>query len=247
MLKKITNYFTDLRLQNQLIIKQNNEIILQNKELIWSQVFHDSIRDKKELCNLSINIGRWAGSYTMFYLLYRILEEFKPNKILELGLGESSKFISKFLENYAENSSHLIIEQDEDWKKSFNIKHKLSKQSDIILSSIVDIEINGYLVKVYSSLEDLIKQKFDFYLIDGPHGSIHYSRYDAFKIIQSIDKDQEFIMLFDDYERKGEQETYEMIVSELISKKIKFYSAIYTGTKSVMLIGSEKYKMIENF
>jgi len=126
MLKKIKALVKFNQAQNNRIIKQNNdilhqnrEIILQNKEIIWSQIFHDSIRNKTSLKNLPLNIGRWAGNYSLFYVLFRILNDFKPKKILELGLGESSKFISVFIQNYLNDSIHLIIEQDESWKNNF--------------------------------------------------------------------------------------------------------------------------------
>ncbi|MEZ0130278.1 hypothetical protein AB9T88_11140, partial [Flavobacterium sp. LBUM151] len=59
------------------LIKENkerqNRIIAQNEELLWASVFHDSIRGKKGIEDLSLNIGRWAGNYSFFYVLNRIL------------------------------------------------------------------------------------------------------------------------------------------------------------------------------
>jgi hypothetical protein len=70
------------------------------RENYWANVFHDSIRGYKELQNLSLNIGRFAGSYSMFYLLSRILKDYMPQNVLELGIGETTKFISTFMHNY---------------------------------------------------------------------------------------------------------------------------------------------------
>ena len=87
-------------------------ILHQSLEIEWAHVYHDSIRDKPYLQNLSLNIGRWAGNYAFFYLLNRILFETKPKRILELGLGESSKLISVYIENILVNSEHLIFEHN---------------------------------------------------------------------------------------------------------------------------------------
>src|SRR5690606_21955834 len=89
------------------------------RELDWANVYHDSIRGKEWLQNLPLNIGRWAGNYTFFYVLNRVLTDCKPNNIIEFGLVESSKFISTFLDNYLIQSSHLVIEQNREWYKNF--------------------------------------------------------------------------------------------------------------------------------
>ena len=62
-------------------------------------------------------------------------------------------------------------------------------------------------VKVYYSMNQMIHQKFDLYLIDGPYGSNKYSRYDAFKIAENLTRDDNFILLIDDYDREGEKDT----------------------------------------
>ena len=62
----------------------NRKILDQNEELLWAEIYHDSIRGKGELENLSLNIGRWAGNYSFFYVLHRILDTWKPGRILDL-------------------------------------------------------------------------------------------------------------------------------------------------------------------
>jgi len=96
-------------------------------------------------------------------------------------------------------------------------------------------------------LNKCINQKFDLYLIDGPHGSNRYSRYDAFKIAEQFNEDDNFILLIDDYEREGEKDTANLILSEFQNKKIEFYTAEYTGLKSLLVIGSKNYKNVQNF
>ena len=59
------NYFTKYKQQQIALQKQN---LLLTQELEWAHVFHDSIKGKPWLENLSLNIGRWAGSYSFFYI-----------------------------------------------------------------------------------------------------------------------------------------------------------------------------------
>ena len=126
------NQNEEILIQNEKLKKQNELIISQSAELEWANIYHDTIRDKEWLKNLAISPGRWAGNYSFLYVLVKILSDYRPDKILELGLGESSEIVSSFLDNYLSNSKHLIVEQDENWINSFSSKFQLSKKSEVI-------------------------------------------------------------------------------------------------------------------
>ena len=53
-------------------------------ELIWANIFHDATKGCAWLDreNFAINPGRWAVGYNYFYVVFRILNEFKPKNIL---------------------------------------------------------------------------------------------------------------------------------------------------------------------
>lgn len=228
------------------LIKENRDnqrkIILQNQELEWGLIYHDSIRGKKYLEELPLNIGRWAGNYSFFYVLNRILNDYKPKSILELGLGESTKFISTFLDNYLIDSKHIVIEQDENWKTLFIQNFSLSKNTEIIICPPMKMEIKGMQTNAYQNLDKAITKKFDLYIIDGPVGSLFYSRYDILNIAKDFVPDDHFIILFDDYDRAGEKQTVVDLLKLFSQNKIKTLHYNYTGNKSVMVIATEKYK-----
>ena len=228
------------------IVRENRQLhkenLLQLKELEWAHIYHDSIRGKDWLDKLPLNIGRWAGNYSFFYVLNRILSDYKPNKIIELGLGESSKFVSNYLENYLFDSSHIIIEQDENWKNSFETSYKLSSRSKIVHCLIQEKEIKGFKTKMYQGLNEKINENFDLYIVDGPHGSKRYSRYDIVSLASNFNEDHQFIIVMDDTNRQGEKDTVADIKEVLKMKNISFYQGDYVGNKCVTLIVSEKYK-----
>lgn len=222
------------------------EIIAQNEELIWSSIFHDSIRGKKGIEDLSLNIGRWAGNYSFFYVLNRILNDYEPKRIIEFGLGESSKFVSTYLENYLLQSEHLIIEQNADWKKAFESRFQLSARSSINVLPLVkklhkDFEYNGY-----EDIENQVQTKFDLYIIDGPFGSKNFSRFDIFTLAKKLDKNDEFIILIDDFQRSGEKETTLELINMFKEKGIDIYMSSYNGIKSVKVIGTKKYMFVKS-
>jgi hypothetical protein len=227
--------------------KRIKEILLYSKESNWANVFHDSIRGQDCLTNLPLNIGRWAGSYSFFYVLSRILKDYKPESVLELGLGESTKFISTFLDNYLPNTKHIVVEHDTAWIELFNEKFKLSNKSKIVCCDLEVLKINNFSTTYYKNLNEKIDSKFDLYIVDGPFGSDKFSRYNIISLIDDFNQDSEFIILVDDYDRQGEKDTVNDIISFLKSKKIVFYTEIYKGLKSQIIIASEKYKFSTSF
>lgn len=222
--------------------KKQDELMLQSKELEWAHIYHDSIRGKKWLEELPLNVGRWAGNYSFFYVLNRILSEHKPKSILDLGLGESSKFISSFLDNYLLDSRHTIVEQNEMWIKSFQERVVLSKRSTIFHFPLKETEIKGFISNSYDNLKGEITEKYDLYIVDGPFGSNRYSRYDIFFLVEKFDIEDEFIILFDDTNRQGERDTLKDIIDLLNYKKIDIFMGNYEGNKANTIIATQKYK-----
>lgn len=227
--------------------EKQNKILTHTREMEWAHIYHDSIRGREYLETLSLNVGRWAGNYTFFYLLNRILHDFEPKKILELGLGESTKFVEIVLKHKLKNSQHLVIEHDKNWKKDFLKKNEIHANTQINLCELVEIEYDKKLVKCYKDFEQNLSQKFDLYIIDGPLGSQHYSRFDMVYIGECLNVGDEFIFIIDDYHRKGEQETVSVLKKTLYEKGLDFSFSVYHGNKSVAILTSKKYKFACNF
>ena len=242
MINKIKQLINEFRANYRMIDSKLVELENQGRELEWAHIYHDSIRGKKWLEELPLNVGRWAGNYSFFYVLNRILMDYKPKSVLDLGLGESSKFISTYLDNYLLESRHIIVEQNEDWIKSFQEKVLLSKRSVIVHCPLKEIEIKGFRSNSYDGFKEKITEKFDLYIIDGPFGSDRFSRYDIVSIVDKMKLEDQFIIMMDDTNRKGEQDTLSDILNSLNTKNIKFYLGEYKGTKAVTLIVSENYK-----
>lgn len=235
MISKIKKIISENR------FRQEQQILL-SKELEWGHIYHDSIRGKKWLENLPLNVGRWAGNYSFFYVLNRILQDFKPKAILDLGLGESSKFISSFLENDLIDSEHTIVEHDENWISEFQNRVTLTNRSNIVYCPIKEIEIKGHKSNSYDGFNEKVKGKFDLYIVDGPFGSVRYSRYNIISKIEEFDLNDEFIILFDDTNRRGEKDTLEDIINILQRKKFEIFIGYYQGNKSNSVIATKKYR-----
>src|SRR5690554_1235082 len=211
-------------------------------EIEWANIYHDSIRDNEELQKLSLKVGRWAGNYSFFFLVHRILKDFEPQKIVEFGLGESSKFISTYNRSVENKHEHIVIEQDDQWitifNRSFsndNIKikhHPLQKKAH-----------EGYEYNGYNNCENIATDA-DLYLIDGPFGSPNFSRFDIIKVLEGMNFEKEFILVLDDYNRKGEQDTAEEILKMFKEKGKEVFFTQFEGGKSQFVLVTEKYKYV---
>ena len=222
---------------------------LQNMELEWAHVFHDSIRGKKWLESLPLNIGRWAGNYSYFYVLCRLLNDYQPAKIIEFGVGESSKVVSAFLENQLPESQHVIVEEDEQWAAAFSDRFTLGNRSQIKLLPIEQKQTpDGVPYKGYEGIESLVAStKYDLYLVDGPKGSLQCSRYDIVTAMEAIETGDELIVLIDDHHRPGEQETAERVQQILRDKGLTIFCGQYIGNSSQIIIATSKYRFATTF
>lgn len=98
---------------------------------------------------------------------------------------------------------------------------------------------NGKDVFHYEGFEDALKdKKFDLILIDGPNGSEVYSRVDIIGILPDC-LNESFVMIMDDYERIGEQNTMRIVKHMLQEEGIKFCEGLYGGIKYTGVIASE--------
>ena len=239
---KFKNIFRNILNDSKDDYNVKRQILLQTIELEWAHIYHDSIRGKKWLEELPLNIGRWAGNYSFFYVLNRILMDYKPKSILDLGLGESSKFISTYIDNFLPDTLHTIVEHNEEWIHVFQEKFGLSKRSTIFFCPLIKAEVKGYKTNSYDGFNDNINQKFDLYIVDGPFGSERFSRYNIISLIEKFDLNDQFIIMMDDTNRLGEQDTLNDIKKYLDLIGITYYVGEYQGNKNVTIIATDKFK-----
>ncbi|MBK9255899.1 MAG: hypothetical protein IPM42_10460 [Saprospiraceae bacterium] len=211
-------------------------------ELLWANYFHDYTKNIEELKTLKLSPGRWAANYSLLYILSKLIIELKPLKILELGLGESTKLITTLIQNNSEVKNHLILENDEDWIHHFASCFKLNEKSEILQVTIIDKSIHQKTTTLYNLQNSASYADYTLFLIDGPKGSSHYSRYNICEIAEFFTSENEFIIIVDDAARNGEKEMIDALKNILNNKKIKFYSSIFEGNKSQVVISTEKYK-----
>lgn len=241
MWNKFKEYFRSLIEESRT---NQKALILSNLELEWAHIYHDSIKGIDFLQKLSLNVGRWAGNYTFFYILHRILNDYQPKTILEFGLGESTKMIDAYIKYRLKESEHLILEQSIEWEQAFKNRVLLSNNSNIAILPPIEKSVEGFQTLCYQNIDSVVNKSYNLYVVDGPHGSPRYSRFDIVYAASFLTTNDAFIIILDDYNRKGEQDTFQYLLRQFKANGISVIHTTYKGNKTVAVMASEHYKFI---
>ena len=240
-----TKAITKLNSQDLKRLIDETETIRRNSdELVFANIFHDTIKHSKWL-DIPLSLSSGAIGYNFAYILYRTLDDIKPKKILEMGLGQSTKIINEYAKHF-KNIEHNIVEHNSDWIDFFKKSTDMSSMSNFHLLENEKIKYNGADLNTYKNFKKEFKgQKFDLICIDGPVGcGYEYSRMDILDILPDCLNEQ-FIILIDDCERIGEKRTIELLEKKLKDNKIDFCSGYqYKGRSDVYICVSSDLEFL---
>ena len=210
-------------------------------EAVWAAIFNNTIFNSQWLVDKTFAPGRWAVGYPYLYVMYRVLNEVRPKKILELGLGQSTRMIGQYAAACSD-VEHIVVEHDLEWIRFFENDFQLSNHSQIVQ---LEREMIAYkeaaAVRVFSDFkEHFVGQKFDFISIDAPLGGDmkQYARIDVLTMLPECLSD-DFVIMFDDCERVGEANTLAEMEKILQENEIKYKCGRYSGKKDCVLICAE--------
>lgn len=146
--------------------------------------------------------------------LKKLLDEFKPQNICELGSGVSTQVFNEYLIN-SNNYKFISIEHDSNYKSN--------TYCELIMNTHYEIgEYNFDNVNIYKDLYNTLKNnKFDFVLIDGPFGWDNSQKFSRVQMLEFLDKDlldDRGYFLIHDSERSNSKNT-EDILKQLFAEK----------------------------
>lgn len=215
-------------------------------EIIWAEIFNNVISNSSWLTNKSFSAGRWAVGYQYLYVVYRILNEVRPRNILELGLGQSTRLFGQYAASDVE-VQHIVVEHDPTWIQFFQRDFHLPSNSTIIqLEREYRLFREDDNVLAFKNFKETFKgHKFDFISIDAPLGAkaIVYARVDILDLLPDILADS-FIIIIDDFNRKGEKNTVAILEEILQENGILYVKGVYAGKKDCIVICSEDLKFV---
>ena len=206
---------------------------LTGRELIFQNLVHrqfDRIGFDQPLYPV-----RCAAGYSYLYLILRAIEELPVRRVLELGAGESTRLISHILA--ATGGEYITLEHDEFWAERL----KAQVGPGVCHAPLVQRTVSGRSTHTYAAEALVDREKFDLLLIDGPPGSKRYSRWGVLEYIDTL-LGEDFIIIFDDAERRGELDTIEAALKLLESKNRSYRARIIRSINSQFLIAGGRFE-----
>lgn len=205
--------------------KKLDDCMLKLDELFYADLLHDTIINSTWLTDKTFSLRGGAANYSFIYILYRILEVAKPLKILEMGMGQTSRLTSQYVANCNPKAALDIIEDDNTWINTYKPQLAKSRKIKIHQCDLDFFSDNGCECRKYKNLNKIVgKRKYDFIIIDGPLGIEQtFPRSNILDLIKNGNLADEFMIIFDDAEREGEQNT--------INKTMELLEEIYVDKK----------------
>lgn len=207
-------------------------------EAVWAQIFNNTISESLWLKDKTFSPGRWAVGYPYLYVMYRVLNETRPKRILELGLGQSTRMIAQYAAAF-QDVEHIVVEHDPEWVEFFCNDFPIPKNTKVVM---LEREMVPYkdaeAVRVFKGFKETFQgQKFDFISVDAPYGGDmrQYSRIDILNLIPN-ELSENFVITVDDCNRGGENNTVKEIQQRLTEYQISHQTGWYYGDKSSVLI-----------
>ena len=219
------------------MLENQNEILNLQRENLIAQRFNDSIQDSEWLKYRSFSPGGWAVDYGFLYVLFKSLNYMKPSKVIEFGLGQSSKMIHQYASYYQTDA--ITIEHDQEWVEFFQKDKQGDYPVNIRLMDLEMISYKGAETRTYAGIDDCCAgKKYDLIVVDGPFGSDHYSRSQVIHLAKD-NFAKTFCVIMDDTNRIGEKETLSELFSSLDDRNIEYCHRTYKSIKSFTVVCSK--------
>ena len=218
------------------------------RENEWAHIFNNTIFGSSWLRDPSFSPGRWAVGYQFLYVMYRVLNEVRPESILELGLGQTTKMISQYVAKHTK-VKHWVVEHDQNWIDFFSRNYPIPDRTSIVkLPWDFKPFKEAESVRCYKDFADVFKnRKFDFISVDGPFGGDMkmYARVDILSIIPKA-LSSDFVIMIDDTERPGEIHMIAELENKLQSAGIQYAKGTYQGEKKLTVICSMSLSFVKS-
>jgi hypothetical protein len=223
-------------IKQRLINFVNWHILRQVEDLASEQIFQQIFT--QQCLNWGIRNDFYpvggAASYSLMYLLFRLLTENKIESIVEFGSGQTTILIDRL---HSDAARHVCYEDDATWHAT--ICKKVSR-CDYRLRPLEKRVIEGVTCQAHSGAEAV---EFDLLLVDGPRGVDRYSRFGCVDTIRANAR-KDFVIVFDDCNRAGEIQTIRFVERLLASRGIGFETRELSGRTRQAVLAAGNLKAV---
>lgn len=172
--------------------------LLQSREVVYQNLLQAALA-RHGIPDVFYPVGG-AANYSLLYLLLRMIEELPVRTVLELGCGQTTLLLDRL--DRDRRLEMVSLEHDREWCERIGsqVKHEVRH------APLVDKTIRGRRAEAYDSDVATSGRTFDLVLVDGPKGTRSYSRWGCLEVLERC-LGEDFIVIFDDAERRGELDT----------------------------------------
>lgn len=183
--------------QQNLLYERRTEPAM---EIIYRDLFVRDLRDTG-LVDCYYPVGG-AASHSLLYLLLRSIREFHPQRVLELGAGQSTLLIDAANGALRLGMDVITVEHDADW--AAHIQKRVSHP--LVHRPLAAGTEDGKPIQYYAPGFLPEDARFNLVVIDGPPAheqELRFSRIGCLQFLPQMLAD-DFILIIDDAEREGE-------------------------------------------
>ena len=218
----------------------------QYRELNFADLLHDSTKHSPWLKDRSFALYGWAANYSFIYTLFRILDKVSPQHILEMGLGQTTRLTTQYIAYKNPSATLDVCEHNQDWIDIYT--PELPKSGNIKVHHL-DLEYFDYDGKPNDKYKNISGvcggTKYNLIIVDGPvGGGKNFPRSNVVDLIPH-NLAEDFIIIFDDAERPGEQNTIAQTKAKLTAQGIVFATQQRSALKSQFLIFSKSCEFVQ--
>ena len=202
-------------------------IALAPRELLYERLFSSAL-PRLQIEHRYFPIGN-AANYSLLYLILRIVTELPVRRVLEFGCGQTTLLLDDLAR--LRNLDITTLEHEAAWAERIqkSVTHK------ILQAPLVERIVQGVSCLTYDlSPEDLVSP-MDLIVVDGPLGFRRQSRWGVLEYLDSR-LAEDFIILFDDAGRKGEQDTIAAALDHFEERGIEVSCTATNSIKSQFMI-----------
>ncbi|NKI36606.1 hypothetical protein HFP89_15650 [Wenzhouxiangella sp. XN79A] len=201
--------------------------MLNGRELVYQNIVH------RDLARLGIDrpihaVGS-AANYSYLYLLIRSCTELPVRRVLELGCGQSTLLLDALAERA--DFEVVSLEHEAEWAERIGAQCRRARvlEAPLVERRIADRDSPVHDPDVHDG------QGVDVLLVDGPQKSKRRSRWGALHWLEGMNSD-DFLIIFDDAERRGELDTIEQAVKQLDARGIAYTATRLRSVKTQFVI-----------
>lgn len=177
-----------------------------------------------------------AANHSLLYLILRIGCEYRPRSVLDIGAGQTTLLWS-MLHRRGLVGDVLTLEHDPDW--GARIRAQVDHQ--VVVTPLQPAPIAGRATMTYDWDAALADRTFDIAVCDGPIGVARHSRRGVLSVLDRQRLGSDFVLILDDAERPGEQDTIAAIHRRLQADAVSYAAGVVNAAKVQMIFAGGRY------